>query len=99
MMSLLLVALATYRLSYALVAENGPANVFMRWRSFVYSKVGHDHWFYDGVTCVLCLSFWLSWLVAMLLPWAGFRQYALHSLSAAAVCLIIHKVILWVSAT
>lgn len=69
----LVAALAVYRVAMMLAIERGPFDVFTRWQQFVFDKFqkpyndsGHKgtHWFYYGITCPICLSFWLGWLGA-----------------------------------
>jgi hypothetical protein len=64
-------AVAVYRLSHMLAAERGPFDLIGRWHNFVYERVqvpynkkgGNGmHWFYEGITCTLCISFWVALL-------------------------------------
>lgn len=84
-----LATLATYRLSRMIALEDGPADVFSSTREWV----GQLTWTGRGLHCVLCLSFWLSWLVALLLPLATWQEYILASLGIAGGVVVIHKVI------
>ena len=89
----LLVVMAVYRTAHMIVAEDGPFDAFTKLRTFVFMRTADGHWLQRGLSCVLCVSFWLSWLFVLLLPWAGWRAYVLTSLGAAGAALIIHKVI------
>jgi len=88
-MWVILAALATYRVSRMIAMEDGPADVFSRIRE----RVGQKTWIGRGLHCVLCLSFWLSWPVALLLSLQTWQEYALSALGIAGAVVIIHKVI------
>ena len=57
---LLLAALAVYRLATDLAWEVGPFELYARWRGWVIARYGKDDWRSEGVTCPICLSFWLA---------------------------------------
>ena len=53
-------ALATYRLARMIACESGPFDIFVRLR-------GHaKDWVADGLSCPMCLSVWLSFLIRFL---------------------------------
>lgn len=91
----LLAVLATYRVSFMIVSEDGPFNMVARWRRFLSGKFieTRHEWIYIGFTCVLCVSFWLSWLVAALLWLSGFTAvpFWLMALGIAGAVLLLHK--------
>lgn len=65
-MTLLIAALATYRVARALTRERGPFEVFTRLQN-----IGEPGgWLHDGLNCPLCVGFWVS-LVVGLLVYAG----------------------------
>ena len=82
-----IVLLATYRLSYLVVSETGPFALAIRLRTWVYNKWGFDSWQFNGIRCLLCVSFWLAFGTAWVLP----GYYVLNVLAVAGGCLIIHK--------
>lgn len=84
---IVLATLATYRLSRMIALEDGPVDVFSNMRE----KVGQATWVGRGVHCVLCISFWLSWLVVLLLPLASLPEYVLAALGIAGGVVVIHK--------
>lgn len=84
-----LATLATYRLSRMIAIEDGPADVF----SLLRERVSQRTWVGRGLACTLCVSFWLSWLVALLLPWTSWQAYVLLSLAISGGVTVIHKVI------
>lgn len=89
----LLALLGTYRLSHMIVMEDGPFDVFAGLRE----KVGQGTWLGRGLHCVLCISFWLSylmmiwlWLFTQLLP-PGTN--IITWLGLAGGCLVLHKLL------
>lgn len=84
--------LATFRIAFMIANEEGPFSVFVHLRTAVYRKY-HNTWIERGFNCVLCLSFWVSWLVSLLIPVANWQDYVLYSLSVSCGCLILHKVL------
>lgn len=68
-----LTALATYRLAYLVANERGPFDAATALRSWVLRRVGLDskHWFYAGISCVKCLSWWLALPCLLLLTDGG----------------------------
>ena len=86
-MSTVLAVLAVYRIAHMLARENGPADLFARLRTFVASRYGHDSWQADGVTCPLCLSFWISFAI----PLAPTPLITI--LAIAGGVLVVHRVV------
>lgn len=68
--TLLVIALATWRLAFALALETLPFALGVKWREWLRQRARKDEngypvvgsW-YDLFTCPLCLSFWLVWVV------------------------------------
>lgn len=66
MLSYLLAVLAAYRVARMLAMEEGPFGIFERVRS----ALGGDaqaNWLGRGISCPLCLGFWCSLAMALLL--------------------------------
>lgn len=84
-----LAILATYRVSRMIALEDGPADVFSSMREWV----GQKTWIGRGAHCVLCISWWLSWLVVLLLPFNSWQEYLLTSLAVAGGVVIVSKVV------
>jgi hypothetical protein len=84
-----ILALAVYRTARMLALEAGPFELFARWRGWAEER-GAPEWMIEGFGCPLCLSFWLSWAAALLLPWQGVAWYVATALalSGAAVALV-----------
>lgn len=92
---LILSALAVYRLAYMIAEEDGPANIFLRWRNILLVTLpdpGPDqvHWVTKGFHCVLCLSFWISAVPALLLTRRPVRFLGMW-LGIAGGILAIHR--------
>lgn len=88
-MTYLLAVLAVYRVAHMVVAEDGPADLFVYGRGWVYERFGVESWVWRGVACVLCVSFWLSWVAALALP----GLYPLDALGVAGAVAMLHKVL------
>jgi hypothetical protein len=58
-------ALATYRLSMALAEEEGPLGMFTAWRGAL--DPDQTTWLGRGVNCIMCVGFWLALPFAVLI--------------------------------
>lgn len=92
MASFIMGVLALYRVSFMVTREDGPFEVFTGLRSWVFNRWGNG-WQNDGVNCILCVSWWLSWFVAALLPVANIRTYVLSAMGLSGSVLILHNVL------
>ncbi len=63
MLSVVLGVLATYRVSFMIAQEDGPFDMFSKWRGYI----GQKTWVGRGMHCTLCISFWVSLLCAFFL--------------------------------
>lgn len=77
---LIILSLAIYRVATDLAWEDGPANIYGRWRDYM----GQNTWVGRGFHCPICLSFWLGFLAALALPWYGWLWYVALALSLSA---------------
>lgn len=92
--SLIIIALATYRLAYMLVYEKGPRQMFVRFRERI-GIINYDDelvipdTFLGGLfTCTHCLSLWLSallFLLWLLIPIYVMPFYIILAISAVTV--------------
>lgn len=64
---LILVVFAVYRVATDLAWMDGPFDAYAKVRGRVMTKYGKDDWRSNGITCPICLSFWLSLPAALLL--------------------------------
>lgn len=87
-----LATLATFRVAYMVVVEEGPMSVFVRWRTYIYRQYANT-WIERGFNCPLCVSFWISWLMGLLLPVANIQDYVLQSLAIAGGCLLLNRIV------
>ena len=65
----LLASLAVYRLSYMVTNEDGPFDLFYKWRSLLIRwevKRQKPHWIISGFHCVHCTGFWVALLMSPL---------------------------------
>lgn len=79
--SFLLVALAVYRVARMLALEDGPVEIFAKWRYWL----GQKSWVGRGFHCPLCISFWLGFMSAWLLNPAGPVWYVVVALALSGV--------------
>ena len=92
MMIVILSILAVYRVSYLIAREDGPFNVAIRLRTAVQMGRG-DSWVAGGIACPLCISFWLSWVAAVIF-WDGhLSNYILMALGIAGGALVTHHIV------
>ena len=88
-----LLALAVYRMARMVALEDGPWNVFYRLRSLVvnYERGRRDSWLIRGVGCPACLSFWLGFVGAALLPWQGWAWYVVTALALSGAATWLYR--------
>lgn len=85
----LLVCLATWRISRIVVAEDGPFDVLARLRAKL--RVNDQAtWIQRGLACVACVSFWIG-LVLSFWIWRVSMISLLVGLTASAVSVILAK--------
>lgn len=98
---LILASLAVYRIAHLIGQERGPFDAALRFRLAVgrrfpaimqYGRASYQHWIAEGVTCPLCISFWLAALgaIAVLFPTAA-GDAVLVSLGIAGAVLVLHR--------
>jgi hypothetical protein len=90
---LFLAMLATYRLAFDLTRMDGPAHLYLHMRGYFIGRFGEGHWLTDGVTCPVCLSFWIAFVVALGVQWIDPAQpWILNWLGIAGGALVLIKV-------
>lgn len=67
-LDVLLLALATLRLARLIALEAGPWRLAERMRAWVGARMGYRSWQFAGISCPLCVSFWLVWPLLLLPP-------------------------------
>jgi hypothetical protein len=90
LLAFLIGCLATYRVARMIGLEDGPGELFLSLRGWVCDRTANG-WACRGITCPLCLSFWVGFAVAALLPWSGWGEYLLVALALSGAATIIHK--------
>lgn len=94
-MDLLILALATWRITSLFVEEEGPYLLFVRLRKFIgvdyneYSEVIAKNEFAKMFTCIWCLSIWVSIFVTVVYIIVGATIFLPFALSAIAI--LIHE--------
>lgn len=97
----IIAALATYRLTFMLNSESGPAQIFERLRVRVgvrydeYTRPYGLNWVAEGFLCFFCLSVWIATVIVVALVLGAFSHVlegvlivlAPFALSGAAVYL------------
>ena len=75
---LFLAVFATYRASILIVSEDGPFYLFTRIRRLAHRTLDTKlAWIYEGLTCFMCVSFWISLLTAVGLRMSGLTDLPL----------------------
>jgi len=75
--SLTVATFAVYRLSRMVALEEGPFDIFLNMRGFFYNRF-EQQWVRRGITCPLCISFYVGLLAAVIL-------YFIHHLEWYAI--------------
>lgn len=91
-LSFLLAVFATYRVAMMLALEEGPLGIFdtLRLRLDPEQKT----WLGRGVNCPLCIGFWVSLAVSVVLsPWSGWQSLLLDWLGVAGAMAALY---LWI---
>lgn len=95
---ILLLGLAVWRVTYMINAENGPLNIFMRYRATLAATQKRSGGMYDMISCFKCLSIWVAFFPAMLLSltvkgiWASLLTWVLLTLILSSEAIIIQRV-------
>lgn len=67
MLDLLLVGLVAYRLAKFITMEDGPFDIALKIREWIFRRYGPETWINKGLSCPYCVSFWLALIAAYLL--------------------------------
>lgn len=99
---LVIVGLVVWRISSLLVNEDGPFNLFAKFRHKIgvyydeYSVAHGRNVIAGAFTCVWCISFWVAWICAPLVfidKSANILEYILATLALNAIGIVINEVI------
>jgi len=62
----LICGLITFGFSFSFAQTPGPFAIFERVRDYVEKRFGEDSWEHDGISCPICLSFYIAMPVTLL---------------------------------
>lgn len=89
-LTLVLASLAVYRVARLATQEEGPWDIFARFRGWM----GQSTWAGRGLHCIFCVSFWLAFVAAaMVVDPVLWREYVLASLGIAGGAVVIYQVV------
>lgn len=80
--------LATWRLSHMIVKETGPLTIFARFRAFLARHQKRSGGFFDLISCMYCVSFWIGLVAALFASHNVFHILA-YALTFSAIATII----------
>lgn len=87
---LLIVSLASYRVSRMLALETGPFGWFSLLRGWAMVKAKGRKWIIEGVSCPLCIGFWAS-AVLLGLSYLDYAVYLVVWLAVAGLQVVLQK--------
>ncbi len=90
-MDFLIRVLATYRLSHMIVDEQGPFDLAMNFRTYIYNAPSTPKWVKAGFACVLCVSFWVSFPITAVKKGLKWHEFIIEWLGVAGACLALHR--------
>lgn len=86
----IIASLAIWRLSYAIVKENGPLMVFARLRARLAASQKRSGGLFDLISCIYCVSFWIG-LVGSLIVSNNVFEWVGYGLAFSAVAVLIER--------
>lgn len=89
-LTLLVGGLVTWRISYMLVKETGPAAIFTRFRAYLAEKQQRMGGFYDLFSCIACMSVWIGSVTALWVA-GGVLEFIAYTLSFSAISVLIER--------
>ncbi len=89
--TLIIGGLAVWRLSHALVKENGPLMMFTRLRARLAARQKRSGGFFDLISCIYCVSFYIG-LVASLWVSQSVAHWIGYALAFSGIAMIIDAV-------
>lgn len=82
--------LATWRLSYMIVREDGPMQVFTRLRAYLATKQKRSGGVYDLVSCIYCTSIYIGAFIALWGSQSVF-EFFVGTLSFSAIAVLTER--------
>jgi hypothetical protein len=98
MEQLLIASLAVWRISSLLAREDGPWDIFVRFRlmiGFKYNKSSEleaTNGFAKGLECVWCSSLWFAAIAALIMVHTSFYGWLLYMLAISAGAIIVERI-------
>lgn len=89
-LAFIIASLAIWRLSYAIVKENGPLMVFARLRARLAASQKRSGGLFDLISCIYCVSFWIGLVGALIVSNSVF-EWAGYGLAFSAVAVLIER--------
>lgn len=89
-LAFIIASLAIWRLSYAIVKENGPLMVFARLRARLAASQKRSGGLFDLISCIYCVSFWIG-LVGALIVSNNVFEWVGYGLAFSAVAVLIER--------
>lgn len=97
--NILILGLATWRLSSLFAREDGPFRIFQRFRNWLGERAG-SIWFlqkffvttWEGIHCIACNSLWFSAIIAVVIA-KDFTSWVVCTLSISTVAILTETVI------
>ena len=89
-LAFIIASLAIWRLSYAIVKENGPLMVFARLRARLAASQKRSGGLFDLISCIYCVSFWIG-LVGSLIVLNNVFEWVGYGLAFSAVAVLIER--------
>jgi hypothetical protein len=86
--TLIIGGLAVWRLSHALVKENGPLMVFARLRARLAARQKRSGGLFDLISCVYCVSVWIG-LIAALWPSHDLSHWIGYGLAFSGIAMLL----------
>ena len=91
-LAFIVASLAVWRLSYAIVRENGPLMVFARLRARLAASQKRSGGLFDLISCIYCVSVWIGLVGALSVSNSPFEWLG-YGLGFSAVAVLIERVI------
>ena len=85
--SIILCALAAFRITELLVIDDGPFDIFMNMRGWFYRPGTHGlrHTIGEALVCVHCTGLWVSLVLAFALKHTSIVEFGIHFLAIAGL--------------
>lgn len=67
LVNLIVWSLIIYRLATDFAEMDGPFDLYSQFRGYMIVKAGSHTWISDGVFCPICISFWLTTILCLVM--------------------------------